>query len=101
MVQRFIRKTNKVRYVRNRKSYNNTVKVDLRHTKTENKEEKNKEDMNIDKNTLEQVENIMNMTDKSLSKRKTKVERKDKGLIERTENSTILLTEDNKMLLND
>jgi hypothetical protein len=101
MVQRFIRKTNKVRYVRNRKSYNNTVKVDLRHTKTENKEEKNKEDMNIDKNTLEQVENIMNMTDKSLPKRKTKVERKDKGLIERTENSTILLTEDNKMLLND
>ena len=34
-------------------------------------------------------------------KRKVKVEKKDKGLYERTEESTILLTEDNKMLLND
>ena len=34
-------------------------------------------------------------------KRRVKVEKKDKGLIERTENSTILLTEDNKMVLTD
>jgi len=32
---------------------------------------------------------------------KVKVEKNNKGLYERTENSTILLTEDNKMLLND
>ena len=36
-----------------------------------------------------------------LPKKKVKVEKKDKGLFERTENSTILLTEDNKMLLTD
>ena len=34
-------------------------------------------------------------------KRRVKVEKKDKGLIERTDNSTILLTEDNKMVLTD
>lgn len=32
---------------------------------------------------------------------KVKIEKKEKGLYERTENSTIMLTEDNKMLLND
>lgn len=36
-----------------------------------------------------------------LPKRRVKVEKKDKGLFERTENSTILITEDNKMMLND
>lgn len=101
MVQRFIRKTKRVKYVRNRKSYNPSIKVDLRHTETDNKEEKIKEDMNMDKNTIEQIENIMSVDTKPIPKRRTKVERKDKGLIERTENSTILLTEDNKMLLND
>ena len=34
-------------------------------------------------------------------KRKVKFEKKDKGLIESTENSTIVLTEENKMMLND
>ena len=34
-------------------------------------------------------------------KRKVKVEKKDKGLIERTDESTIILTEDNKMMLVD
>ena len=44
---------------------------------------------------------IENIIGSKAPKRKVKVEKKDKGLIERTENSTILLTEDNKMVLND
>lgn len=60
------------------------------------------------------VEKNDNMADKNLEKvkalvgdgvevpkRRVKREKKDKGLIERTEGSEILLTEDNKMLLND
>ena len=47
---------------------------------------------------LARVEKLVNA---KAPKRKVKVEKKDKGLIERTENSTILLTEDNKMMLND
>lgn len=51
----------------------------------------------------DKIENINNILgDKEdLPKKKVKVEKKDKGLFERTENSTILLTEDNKMLLTD
>lgn len=47
---------------------------------------------------LEKVEALMNA---KAPKRKVKVEKKDKGIIERTENSTVLLTEDNKMMLTD
>lgn len=47
---------------------------------------------------LEKIEGIVNA---KAPKRKVKVEKKERGLIERTQNSTILLTEDNKMLLND
>ena len=59
------------------------------------KENKEKVDM---EDRLEKIENIMNS---KAPKRKVKVEKKDKGLIERTEESTILLTEDNKMVLMD
>ena len=60
-------------------------------------EKKTKEtDMN---DKIEQVKTALYI-EKS-PKRKVKVEKKDKGLYERTEESTILLTEDNKMLLND
>ena len=48
---------------------------------------------------IEQVKTALDI--KKAPKRKVKVEKKDKGLYERTEESTILLTEDNKMLLND
>lgn len=47
---------------------------------------------------LEKVEALVNA---KAPNRKVKVEKKDKGIIERTENSTILLTEDNKMMLTD
>lgn len=51
-------------------------------------------------NNIEQLKTIVG-DDTKIPKRKIKVEKKDKGLIERTENSTILITEDNKMMLND
>ena len=57
-------------------------------------EESNKD---MDKR-LEKVEALVNA---KAPNRKVKVEKKDKGIIERTENSTILLTEDNKMMLTD
>ena len=60
-------------------------------------EKKTKEtDMN---DKIEQVKKALDI--EKAPKRKVKVEKKDKGLYERTEESTILLTEDNKMLLND
>ena len=71
-------------------------KVDKKETNEENKEIKKNKEMADER--LEKIENIIGS---KAPKRKVKVEKKDKGLIERTENSTILLTEDNKMVLND
>lgn len=71
-------------------------KVDKKETVEENKEIKKDKEMADER--LEKIENIIGS---KAPKRKVKVEKKDKGLIERTENSTILLTEDNKMVLND
>ena len=62
----------------------------------ENKEVKIDKDMADDR--LEKIEQIMGT---KAPKRVIKREKKDKGLIERTENSAILLTEDNKMVLTD
>lgn len=62
----------------------------------ENKKETEVKDMN----NITELKNILGDESK-LPKRKVKVEKKDKGLIERTEDSTILITEDNKMMLND
>ena len=60
-------------------------------------EKKTKETHMNDK--IEQVKTVLDI--EKAPKRKVKVEKKDKGLYERTEESTILLTEDNKILLND
>ena len=49
-------------------------------------------------NKLNQVKDILG--DK-YPERPVKVIKKDKGLYERTEESTILITEDNKMILTD
>ncbi len=62
----------------------------------ENKETKENKDMADER--LEKIEKIVGA---KAPKRTIKREKKEKGLIERTENSAILLTEDNKMLLND
>ena len=64
-----------------------------------------KEKINIKKeevvmnDKIEKIENVLET--QKLPKRKVKIEKKDKGLLERTDNSTILLTEDNKILLTD
>ena len=46
---------------------------------------------------LRNIQDIMGM----VPERKVKVEKKERGLYERTKESTILITEDNKMILND
>lgn len=62
----------------------------------------NKEEIMIDNKKIEQVEDLLNnMEGKPMPKQRVKVDKKDKGIIERTENSKIVLTEDNKMVLND
>ena len=67
--------------------------------KTEKKSAKNNERKNYKKMmTEEQIASAENMAN-VLSD--TKVIKKDKGLIERTESSKIILTEDNRQLLND
>ena len=71
-------------------------RVDNIEINEENKEIKTNQEMADER--LEKIENIIGT---KAPKRKVKIEKKDKGLIERTENSTILLTEDNKMVLND
>ena len=68
----------------------------------EDKELKENKEVKKDKKMAdERLEKIEKIIGSKAPKRKVKVEKKDKGLIERTENSTILLTEDNKMVLND
>jgi hypothetical protein len=59
----------------------------------------NKTFNNMDKDTLNNVKNILD--GQELPDRKVKIMKKDKGLYERTSNSTILLTEDNKLMLTD
>ena len=61
---------------------------------TKNNARKNKKNMM----TEEQIASAENMAN-VLSD--TKVIKRDKGLIERTESSKIILTEDNRQLLND
>lgn len=50
---------------------------------------------------INQISQILNSSpDSKKARGRVKIEKKDKGLIETTD-STIVLTEDNKMLLND
>lgn len=93
-MRRFIGKKITKRYVRPNSNRGIPHKVA---PKEEIIEKKTKEtDMN---DKIEQVKTALDI--EKTPKRKVKVEKKDKGLYERTEESTILLTEDNKMLLND
>lgn len=81
-MNRFIRKPAKIKYIRHQFKNNIIVNNDKK------------------ADTMTDISEIEKIIDKG-AKRKTKIEKKEKGLIERTEESTILLTEDNKMLLND
>ena len=95
MPQRFIRKNPHKKTVR--PASRHMVLTDLsKNVETENKEIKEQSGVN----NIEQLKAIVGEETK-IPKRRVKVEKKDKGLIERTENSTILITEDNKMMLND
>lgn len=103
MVQRFFGKRPLKKYVRPLKNSAVQHKVVIEsgenganETKVENNDLNNTDDMNDER--LAKVEALAGV---KAPKRKIKVEKKDKGLIERTENSTIVLTEENKMMLND
>lgn len=50
-------------------------------------------------NLVNTVNNILDGTE--LPQRKVKIEKRERGLYERTKESTILLTEDNKIMLTD
>ena len=50
-------------------------------------------------NKFDKVDSILN--GKELPKKRVKIEKAEKGLFERTDDSTILLTEDNKLMLTD
>ena len=85
-----------VRQIPNRKffyKFGETIK--------EEKLEENKESKTDTEMADERIEKIESIIGTKAPKRRVKVEKKDKGLIERTDNSTILLTEDNKMVLTD
>lgn len=69
----------------------------VKYEKKENNVEKKIEDMD----TQEKIKVAMEILDQPEVASKVKKVRKDKGLIERTESSKIILTEDNKELLND
>lgn len=55
-----------------------------------------KEDQNMDKQKLNEVEELINLKDKDV-----RVVKKHDGLYERSEKERVILTEDNKMVLND
>lgn len=65
--------------------------------KKENKKQKKGKEM-VSENKLNQLETIVGTGSAPVD---IKIEKADKGLYERTEESKIVLTEDNKMLLND
>lgn len=56
--------------------------------------------LTMENRTIDAINNILD-SEITYPERKVKVEKKEKGLYERTENSTILITEDNKFMLND
>jgi hypothetical protein len=105
MPQRFIRRSRRDKFVRipdrrNTPTYT-VVAVD------ENKDGETKEKDNTKKKSnkdmtdnLDKIKDALGI-DAKTPKKKVKVEKKDRGLFERTEESTILITEDNKMVLND
>lgn len=73
----------------------NTTPVVVKTSKVKNKKTNNEEVMeNVDK--INAAENVLNDMG-----REVKVVKKEKGLIERTESSKIILTEDNRQVLND
>lgn len=98
MPQRFIRKSPHKKLVRPASRL--TTSMMFADVNASAEKENNKINEKSEMNNIEQLKAIVGDGVK-IPKRKVKVEKKEKGLIERTDNSTILLTEDNKMMLND
>lgn len=71
--------------------------TDIKKTTKKNKKEKESEDMI----TTEQFDRVDALVQDINVPKQVKVVKKDKGLIERTESSKIVLTEDNRQVLND
>ena len=106
-VRKFIKRNNRVASVKVKPTSVVTPKAEKKPAKVEDKkveepksETKNnkqkKEDM-----TLEQIEKAEVLAQNLEAPQKVKVVKKDRGLIERTESSKIVLTEDNRQVLND
>ena len=103
MIHRFIRKPQRIKYVKCRKYVEQRCKIQVAEEIKPSTEEVVEETVNEEnKENLAQVEELLNdIKTNKVPKRKPKVIKKNEGLIERTENDRIILTEDNKMLLND
>ena len=95
MAQKFIGKKLHKKYVRLMLNSRISRKVFIE------KENDNKQQINDDEMNNEQLNKIETILGNEIPKKKVKVIKKDKGLIEREEKATILITEDNKMILND
>lgn len=93
----FIRKNPHRKYVR---PLVNTARPHKVSADEQNVSENNKK-INESMNTLDAVKAVTEIEVAQKPKRNVKIDKKDKGLYERTENSKIVMTEDNKMLLND
>lgn len=70
--------------------------ADKKSTAKRNNKKKNDEDM-----TLEGIEKAQALAQNLEAPKDVKIVKKDRGLIERTESSKIVLTEDNRQVLND
>lgn len=55
----------------------------------------------METDTINRLNGIIDGKGQEYPEIKVKKEKKERGLYERTENSTILITEDNKFMLND
>ena len=95
MAQKFIGKKLHKKYVRPMLNSRIPRKVSIE------QENDNKQQINDGEMNNEQLNKIETILGNEIPKKKVKVIKKDKGLIEREEKATILITEDNKMILND
>lgn len=75
---------------------NKVEKADGEKKTSKNNKKKNKKDMAINEELISAAEEKANVLSNNV-----KVVKKDRGLIERTESSKIILTEDNRQVLND
>ena len=91
-IHKFIKTTNKVSKP--------LVVAEPTHSVSE-KPKKNKSGKKVNDMTLENIERAEVLAQNLDAEREVKIVKKDKGLIERTESSKIVLTEDNRQVLND